>query len=215
MNDHSAQAVVELERAPAARTPQREEGAWHALPVAEVAARLETMADRGLEAAEAERRLGVHGANVLQEQRRRGPWRMLLAQFTDFMILLLIAAAVVSGIIGEPEDAIAILAIVILNAVIGFVQEYRAEQALRALKQLAALKARVVRGGEIVTVPAQDLVPGDLVMLEAGSVVPADLRLVEAVQLRIEEATLTGESQPVEKRDRAGRRKRTCRSAIA
>jgi Ca2+-transporting ATPase len=173
--------------------------AWHALCVQETAQRLASDPAAGLAATEAARRLGIHGRNEIREQKRRGPWQMLASQFTDFMILLLMAAAVISGIIGEPEDAIAIVAIVILNAIVGFVQEYRAEQALRALKQLAALKAKAVRDGQVVSVAATDLVPGDVVVLEAGSIVPADLRLTEAVQLRVEEAALTGESHPVEK----------------
>jgi Ca2+-transporting ATPase len=172
---------------------------WHALSVQEVEARLASDADLGLTSAAAAGRLAVHGRNELREHEGRAPWRMFLAQFTDFMILLLIAAAVISGIVGEPEDAIAILAIVILNAVVGFVQEYRAEKALRALKQLAALKARALRDGAIATVPAAELVPGDVVLLEAGTIVPADLRLTEAAQLKVEEAALTGESHPVEK----------------
>ena len=181
-------------------TPSRESPApWHVLSAAEAAERWGSAPGIGLAREEAARRLAVHGRNEIREQAQRSVWQMLLAQFTDFMIVLLIAAAVIAGAVGEPEDAVAILAIVVLNAVIGFVQEYRAERALQALKQLAALRAKIVRDGHIVTVPAPELVPGDLVLLEAGSVVPADLRLTDAVQLRVEEAALTGESQPVEK----------------
>lgn len=124
---------------------------------------------------------------------------MFLDQFSDFMIIVLIAAAAISGIIGEPQDTIAILVIVALNAVIGFVQEYRAERAVAALKMLAAPSARVRRGRQVVTLSASQLVPGDVVLVEAGNAVPADLRLVEAVQLKMEEAALTGESVAVEK----------------
>ncbi len=124
---------------------------------------------------------------------------MLLDQFADFMILVLLAAAVISGIVGDVKDTLAIVVIVVLNAVIGFVQEFRAERAMAALKQMAAGNARVVRGGETLTVPATELVPGDVVLLEAGNVVPADLRLVETAQLRMDEALLTGESVTVEK----------------
>ncbi len=173
--------------------------AWHVMSMSQTADRLESEPAAGLAAGEAARRLAVHGRNEIREQAQRSVWHMLASQFTDFMILLLIAAAVISGIIGEPEDAFAILAIVILNAIVGFIQEYRAEQALRALKQLAALKAKAVRDRQVVTIAATDLVPGDAVVLEAGSIVPADLRLTEAVRLRVEEAALTGESQPVEK----------------
>jgi Ca2+-transporting ATPase len=186
----------------AAATRGEKTVAWHVLTASETAERLESTQSAGLAASEAARRLAVDGRNEIREQAGRGAWRMLLGQLTDFMILLLIAAAVVSGIIGEPEDAAAIVAIVILNAIIGFVQEYRAEKALQALKKLAALGAKVVRDGYVVTVPASELVTGDLVVLEAGSVVPADLRIVEVAQLRVEEAALTGESQPVEKQTR-------------
>ena len=128
---------------------------------------------------------------------------MFLDQFKDFMILVLIAAAVVAGVIGEPSDTIAIAVIVVLNAVLGFVQEYRAEKAMAALKKMAAPSATVIRDGIPETVTANQLVPGDLVILEAGQVVPADIRLTEAVQLRTEEAALTGESLPVEKKTEA------------
>ena len=124
---------------------------------------------------------------------------MFLDQFRDFMILVLIAAAIISGIIGEPSDTIAIIVIVILNAVIGFIQEYRAEKAMAALKKMAAPSATVIRNGMPETISASQLVPGDFVMLEAGKIVPADMRLVEAAQLKVEEASLTGESVPVEK----------------
>jgi len=124
---------------------------------------------------------------------------MFLNQFTDFMILVLIVAAVVSGIIGEPLDALAIVVIVLLNGVIGFVQEFRAERAMAALKMLVPRSARVCRGGQTVTIPAAELAYGDIVMVEAGDLVPADLRLIETNQLRADEAALTGESVPVEK----------------
>ncbi len=125
--------------------------------------------------------------------------RILASQFADFMIVVLLAAAVVAGVLGEPEDTIAIAVIVVLNAVIGFVQEYRAERALAALKQLAAHQARVLREGEDRMVPALELVPGDVVLVEAGNQIPADIRVGEAAQLRINESALTGESLPSEK----------------
>ena len=127
---------------------------------------------------------------------------MLLAQFTDFMILLLVAAAIVSGLVGEVEDTIVILGIVVLNAVVGFVQEFRADRAMAALKQLASPSAMVVRDGRQLSVSAEALVPGDIVILEAGNAVPADLRLLEAVDLKLGEAALTGKSLPVEKQTR-------------
>ena len=124
---------------------------------------------------------------------------MFFDQFRDFMIMVLIAAAVVSGLIGEMLDTIIILAIVLLNAVMGFAQEYRAQKAMEALKRMAAPSASVLRGGAPAAVPAASLVPGDLVLLEAGSVIPADLRLTDCASLKTEEAALTGESLSVEK----------------
>jgi P-type Ca2+ transporter type 2C len=172
---------------------------WHRLDAGAVAAHLDAAPVDGLAKGEAARRLALHGANELAEGERRSPWRMLAAQFTDFMILVLLAAAVVAGLAGEPQDAIAIVVIVVLNAVIGFVQEYRAERTMAALRRLAAPHARVVRDGQVADIAARDLVPGDLVLLEAGNVVPADLRLAEVARLKVQEAALTGESLPVEK----------------
>ena len=171
---------------------------WHRLDSGEAARKLASSPE-GLAADTARERLAQHGPNTLVEKRRKPLWRMLLDQFKDFMILVLIAAAVVAGLLGEPADTIAIVVIVILNAVLGFVQEYRAEKAMAALKQMASPTATVVRGGRTASIDAAELVPGDLVVLEAGNVVPADLRLTEAVRLRVEEAALTGESVAVEK----------------
>ncbi|TCS72602.1 Ca2+-transporting ATPase [Sulfuritortus calidifontis] len=172
---------------------------WHGSSVEATAEALQSDSRRGLTSAEAARRLRRHGPNRLPEPVRRGPWRLLLGQFSDFMILVLIAAAVVSGLAGEPVDALAILVIVLLNALIGFVQEYRAERAMAALKRMAAPQASVIRDGRDLVLDASELVPGDLVRLEAGNVVPADLRLSEVAALRCEEAALTGESHPVDK----------------
>ena len=154
---------------------------------------------QGLSSKEAAGRLQEYGPNELIETKKKTLFMMFLDQFRDFMILILIAAAVVSGIIGEVADTVAIIVIVILNAIIGFVQEYRAEKAMKALKEMAAPVALVLREGQISTVPTSELVPGDMVMLEAGRIVPADMRLTEAARLKIEEAALTGESVPVEK----------------
>ncbi len=172
---------------------------WHALPIGEVIEELQVDPGCGLSAAEVDRRRRQHGANEIAEQRQRPPWRMFLGQFTDFMILVLIAAAAISGAVGEVIDAVAIIVIVVLNGVIGFVQEYRAERAVAALKRMAAPTASVHRDGAPRTVAAADLVPGDIVLLAAGNIVPADLRLLEAVRLDIDEAALTGESVPVSK----------------
>ena len=163
---------------------------------------LQTTIEGGLSGDEVSRRRARHGPNSIREAKPKSPWRIFAAQFADFMILVLLAAAVIAGFFGEPADTMAIMAIVVLNAVIGFVQEYRAEHALAALRKMAAHQARALRNGEPVTVPAADLVPGDIVLLEAGNVVPADLRVSESAQLRIGEAALTGESHPVEKQSR-------------
>ena len=154
---------------------------------------------QGLSSEEAEKRLEEYGRNELKEKKKKTLFIMFLDQFKDFMILVLIAAAVVSGVIGELSDTIAIIVIVVLNAVIGFVQEYRAEKAMAALKKMAAPTATVIRNGIPENIPASHLVPGDVVVLEAGKIVPADIRFVEAAQLKVEEAALTGESVPVEK----------------
>ncbi len=172
---------------------------WHCLDSAGAAAHLETDPDKGLSAGIAASRLAQAGPNVLQEAIRRHPLVMLASQFTDFMILVLIAAAVIAGIVGEPQDSIAIVVIVLLNGIIGFAQEYRAERAMAALKKMASPQARVIRDGQPSMIDAADLVPGDLVELEAGNIVPADLRLTELAALKVDESALTGESQPVEK----------------
>jgi len=154
---------------------------------------------QGLSSEEAEKRLEEYGPNELKERKKKSPFMMFLDQFRDFMILVLIAAAIISGIIGELSDTIAIIVIVVLNAVIGFVQEYRAEKAMAALKKMAAPTATVIREGKPADISASELVPGDIATLEAGKIVPADMRLIEVAQLKVEEAALTGESIPVEK----------------
>lgn len=153
----------------------------------------------GISNDEARQRLAEFGLNELQEKKKRTILLMILDQFKDFMILVLIGAAIIAGMIGEPADTLVIIAIVIINAIIGFIQEYRAEKAMEALKKMAANAATVLREGNITRVAASELVPGDLVMLEAGSLVPADIRLMETAQLKAEEAALTGESVGVEK----------------
>ncbi|QDT29401.1 Calcium-transporting ATPase 1 [Gimesia panareensis] len=171
---------------------------WYQLDIETIADRLQSP-EQGLTHTEVETRRAEVGLNELVEKQRKSVWMMFLDQFKDFMILVLIAAAVISGIIGEPADTIAITVIVLLNAILGFVQEYRAEKAMAALKKMAAPSANVIREDNVETVPVSQLVPGDRVILEAGNIVPADLRLTEAVQLQIDEAALTGESLPVEK----------------
>jgi len=169
------------------------------LDALDVAARLITDPKGGLAGEEAADRLLRYGRNELIERGRKSPWRLLLEQFTNAMIIVLMGAAVITALLGDLKDTFVIMAIVVLNGVFGFVQEYRAEQALAALKRMASPTARVVRDGETVLVPAPEVVLGDLVHLEAGDVVTADLRLLHARTLRVNEAALTGESQPAEK----------------
>jgi Ca2+-transporting ATPase len=171
---------------------------WHQKTVDDIISDLRTSC-QGLSSAEASERLLLYGPNELIETKKRTLFLMFLDQFNDFMIMVLIAAAIISGIIGEPVDTIAIAVIVILNAIIGFVQEYRAEKAMKALKTMAAPTAVVFRDSKPGTLPASELVPGDLVLLEAGRIIPADMRLTETALLKIEEAALTGESVPVDK----------------
>jgi Ca2+-transporting ATPase len=175
-----------------------ERAAWHRLSIDEALKQLGS-SPAGLLPAEAGLRLEQYGPNELVEKKKKTPFMMFLGQFSDFMILVLIVAAVISGIIGEASDTIAIIVILVLNAALGFTQEYRAEKAMAALKKMAASSAAVLRNNEHCAVPAVELVPGDIVLLEAGNVVPADLRLLESAHLKIEEAALTGESVPVEK----------------
>ncbi len=154
---------------------------------------------QGLTSAESAERLRKYGPNELTEKKKRHPLHTFLDQFKDFLIIVLIGAAIIAGTVGKPIDAAAILAIVILNAVIGFIQEYRAEKAMAALKKMAAPTALVLRDGQPKNMPAAEIVPGDIVLLEAGQIVPADMRLMESANLMAEEAALTGESMPVEK----------------
>ena len=171
---------------------------WHQQKTDEAMQKLGA-SNQGLSADEVRTRLLEHGPNELTETARKTVFMMFLDQFKDFMILVLIAAAVISGIIGEASDTIAIIVIVVLNAVIGFVQEYRAEKAMQLLMKMSAHSALAIRDGNPVTLPATQLVPGDLVILETGGIVPADMRLIEVARMKVEEATLTGESLPTEK----------------
>lgn len=177
---------------------------WHSLPIEEVYAKLGS-GPAGLSSKDAEERLGKYGFNELREVKRVSAFQILINQFKSLFVLLLIFAAVVSALISithgseELADAAVIALIVVINAVIGFFQEYRSEKALEAMKRLTAPKARVLRDGEVQTIPARLLVPGDLILLEEGDRIPADCRLVEAFELKTDEAILTGESTPVEK----------------
>jgi P-type Ca2+ transporter type 2C len=158
-----------------------------------------THPERGLTTQEAQSRLREHGANELRERPRPGFMALLWDQFNNYLVIILVAAAAISLALGEWVDSVAIMFIVALNAVVGVIQESKAEQALAALKKMAAPNAMVMRDGHQVQVPGRELVAGDIVLLEAGNFVPADLRLVQTVNLKIEEASLTGESVPVEK----------------
>lgn len=171
---------------------------WHRLSIPETFELLSTN-QQGLSDIEAEKKLLETGPNELEEGKKKSIAGMLLAQFKDVMILILLAAAIISGIVGDLTDTIVILIIVLLNAVLGFFQEYRAEKAMQALKQMAVTQARVLRNGTIVWLSATALVPGDVILLEAGNAVPADLRIIESKNLKIEEAALTGESQAIDK----------------
>jgi P-type Ca2+ transporter type 2C len=173
--------------------------AWHALDAAAVVGELKTDSDRGLSHEEARRRLAEHGANELQAAHHVSAWAILLQQFKNILILILLLAVVLSALLGHGVEAITIAAIVVFAAVLGFVQEYRAERAIEALRKMAAPTATVVRDGGERDIPARELVPGDVILLRAGDRVPADARVIEAVNLQTEEAALTGESTPIEK----------------
>ena len=153
----------------------------------------------GLHLHEVAQRALQHGPNALPSGPSRSVWTLLWEQFSDFMILVLLGAAVISGMVGDLVDTLVILTIVLLNAVIGLVQAWRADQALAALQRMAAAQATVVRGGQVQQVAAHGLVPGDIVLLEAGNTVPADLRLLRIAQLKVDESALTGESVTVDK----------------
>jgi P-type Ca2+ transporter type 2C len=172
---------------------------WHSLPLDKVAARLDTRLDAGLSDVEAKRRLAGYGPNELEAARAILPWKLLLEQFRNVLILILLVAVGLSLALGHATEAIVIGAIVLLAALLGFVQEYRAERAIEALREMAAPTATVLRDGEELEVPARELVPGDVMLLRAGDKASADGRLTEAVNLRVEESALTGESLPVEK----------------
>ena len=173
---------------------------WHQQTTEDVIAAQETDPEEGLSSAEAQRRLNEVGPNELEERGIKSPWRILWEQFTEVMVVILIIAAIISLALGEMTDAIAIMAIVVLNAALGYSQEYRAEQAIAALKKMAVPTVRVRRDGQVKEVSAREVVPGDIMFLEAGNKVSADGRLLESANLRVQEAALTGESEAVEKR---------------
>ncbi len=176
-----------------------QDSASHGKPIEQLVDDFETHLERGLTTGQAAQRLRETGPNELREKPRPGFLALVWDQFNNYLVIILVIAAVTSLALGEWVDSVAIMFIVVLNAVVGVVQESKAEQALAALKRMAAPNAQVMRDGHQVVVPSRELVAGDIVLLEAGNFVPADLRLVETVNLKIEEASLTGESVPVEK----------------
>lgn len=172
---------------------------WHTLETKPALDELSSSLETGLTFAQVNERKLQSGPNELIERGGRTPLHILWEQITATMVLILIGAAVVAGLLGDAKNTIAILAIVALYAFLGFIQEYRAEQAIAALKKMSVPNVRVFRDGKLQELPARELVPGDIIQLETGNLIPADLRLLEAVNLRIQEAALTGESEPIEK----------------
>ena len=173
--------------------------AWHALSGAEVVERLATNPEKGLNPSEASVRLQKYGPNRLPEGRKRGPFARFLSQFNNVLVYVLLAAGFIKLMLNLWIDAAIIFAVVVLNALLGFIQEGKAEKALDSIRNMLSAEARTLRGGEARMIPAEELVPGDVVLLESGDKIPADLRLVEARNLRTEEAALTGESVPAKK----------------
>ena len=175
------------------------EVAWHAMPVDDVVKRLATRTGTGLDASEAAARLQKYGPNRLPEGKKRGPFKRFLAQFNNILVYVLLAAGFTKLMLNLWIDAAVILGVVIINALLGFIQEGKAEKALDSIRNMLSAEARTVRGGEARLIPAEELVPGDVVLLESGDKVPADLRLTDVKNLRTEEAALTGESVPTDK----------------
>jgi Ca2+-transporting ATPase len=175
---------------------------WHNLEVSEVLASLDSKRD-GLSQEEAQRHLAEFGPNELAEKEKISSWIIFLEQFKNFLIIILLVAVILSAIMGEVADAIVIFAIVLFAAGLGFIQEYRAEKAMEALKRMAAPMASVLRNGKEAEIPSRELVPGDIIIIRTGDRIPADCRLIEAVNLKADEASLTGESVPVEKTTQA------------
>ncbi|MDQ7774248.1 MAG: HAD-IC family P-type ATPase, partial [Elusimicrobiales bacterium] len=172
---------------------------WHSISAAEAVSKLGTDADAGLTADEAAARLKERGPNLLREKPPRSPWLILWDQFNSALMGVLAAAALIAFLTGDRGDAAVIAAILILNAALGFWQEYKADRAMDALKKMAAPSVRAVRGGRAVEIPAAELAPGDIILISDGDHIPADCRLLESRSLRADEAALTGESAPVGK----------------
>ncbi len=171
---------------------------WHLLSLSEISQLLDSKPS-GLDSLIASERLSEYGKNEIEDKKKKTIWQMVLHQLTDFMILILIVVAIVSGILGDLTDTLIILAIIIINATVGFIQEFRSEKAMEALKKMVPTNARVVRENNTSEILASDLVPGDVVLLEAGNIIPADIRFFETHQIKVDESALTGESHNVEK----------------
>ncbi|MBJ6363296.1 calcium-translocating P-type ATPase, SERCA-type [Paenibacillus sp. GCM10012307] len=176
-----------------------EQKQWYQMDSGELSEKLGLVPEQGLASKEASERLARFGRNELSEGKRISPLVLLLNQFKDFMVLVLVGATLISGLLGEYLDALTIIAIIIINGVLGFIQEFRAERSLRALKELSAPTAHVIRDGQSAVVPAVELVPGDIIVLESGDRLPADVRFLETNSFYAEESALTGESVPVGK----------------
>jgi magnesium-transporting ATPase (P-type) len=183
----------------AANANTANEVAWHATSVDEAAKRLTTDTVKGLEAAEAAKRLQKYGPNRLPEGKKRGPFMRFLSQFNNILVYVLLGAGFTKLMLNLWVDAAIIFGVVILNALLGFIQEGKAEKALESIRNMLSAEARTLRGGETRMIAAEQLVPGDIVLLESGDKIPADLRLADAKNLRTEEAALTGESVPADK----------------
>jgi Ca2+-transporting ATPase len=171
---------------------------WHLLSLSEISQLLDTKPS-GLDSLIASERLIEYGKNEIEDKKKKTILQMLLHQLTDLMILILIAVAILSGFLGDLTDTIIILAIIIINATVGFIQEYRSEKAMEALKNMVPTNARAVRENQVIEILSSDLVPGDVVLLESGNIIPADVRFFETHQIKVDESTLTGESHNVEK----------------
>jgi Ca2+-transporting ATPase len=184
---------------PAVTDDRREATAWHASSTVEVAARLDVDPKIGLAAADARRRRGQTGPNALPEPARRPAWRLFIDQFRNLLVVVLLGAAVLAGVVGDWKDTAVIAVVLTINAVLGFVQEHRAERSLAALQAMSTPSARVRRDGRAQLIDATDVVPGDVVIVEAGDRIPADGRLRRAHDLEVDESSLTGESVPVAK----------------
>src|SRR5215467_9437467 len=183
--------------------PASDVTAWHSISVENVLKRLTTSTEKGLDTGEASVRLQKYGPNRLPEGKKRGPFMRFLSQFNNILVYVLLGAGFIKLMLGLWIDAAIILGVVILNALLGFIQEGKAEKALESIRNMLSAEARTLRGGDTRMIPAEELVPGDIVLLESGDKIPADLRLVDAKNFRTEEAALTGESVPADKNTEA------------